>query len=50
VNNEPDFPSARQKFVDRIDRFAAGGPQECTNDPDTFFGSMSFTEWATLAY
>jgi len=50
VSDERDFEVERQRLVEWTDRFAAGGPEKCTNHPHSFFGKMTPLEWATLAY
>jgi hypothetical protein len=33
-----------------VDRFAAGGPTVCTNNPHSFFGTMTPEQWSILMY
>lgn len=50
VNDERDFTVERQNLLARIDRFAAGGPEQCTTNPHSFFGPLTPEEWALLGY
>lgn len=50
VSEQRDFAVERQRLKVCMDRFTAGGPQECTKHPHSFFGPMTPLEWATLAY
>jgi Protein of unknown function (DUF1569) len=50
VRNERDFETERERLLEWTSRFAAGGPEKCTNHPHCFFGKMTPKEWATLAY
>jgi hypothetical protein len=50
VSQQRDFAAERQRLLEWTDRFASGGPAKCTKHPHCFFGPMTPTEWATLAY
>ena len=50
VEDERDFLVERQRLLESIDRFAAGGPAICTKHPHFFFGPLTPVEWATLNY
>ena len=50
VKDDPDFAVQRQRLQGLADRFAMGGPAECTKHPHSFFGSMTPEEWAILGY
>jgi hypothetical protein len=50
VRDERDFAVERQRLLESIDRFAAGGPGICTKHPHFFFGPLTPVEWATLMY
>jgi hypothetical protein len=50
VSDERDFEVERQQLLEWTDRFATGGPKKCTVHPHPFFGKMTPTEWATMAY
>jgi hypothetical protein len=50
VNDERNFTSERQRLVLCMDRFTAGGPEQCTKHAHSFFGPMTPEEWAILAY
>jgi len=50
VSDPREFAVERQRLQDWMVRFAAAGPQGCTTHPHTFFGPMTPTEWAILAY
>jgi hypothetical protein len=45
VSDERDFVLKRQRLREFIDRFAAGGPGECTKHPHFFFGPLAPVEW-----
>jgi hypothetical protein len=50
VSDERDFELERLQLLEWTDRFATGGPEKCTAHPHPFFGKMTPTEWATMAY
>jgi hypothetical protein len=50
VSDERSFEVERQRLLEWTDRFTAGGPEKCTTHPHSFFGKMTPTEWATMAY
>ncbi len=50
VADERDFAMERQRLLDSIHRFAAGGPAICTKHPHFFFGPLTPVEWAALMY
>ena len=50
MQGERDFAVEQRRLLDWVDRFSAGGPQECTTHPHSFFGSMTPLEWATMGY
>ena len=50
VTGEPDLANERGRLSGLIDRFAAGGPAACTQNPHSFFGKMTPEEWAILMY
>jgi Protein of unknown function (DUF1569) len=50
MQGEKDFATEQQRLVDWVERFSAGGPEQCTRHPHCFFGRMSPLEWATLGY
>jgi hypothetical protein len=50
MKDERNFAAERQSLLDWIDRFAKGGPEQCTTHPHCFFGSMSPSEWAIMGY
>jgi hypothetical protein len=50
VTDERDFEVERQRLLESIDRFAAGGPEICTKHPHFFFGPLTPVEWAALMY
>jgi hypothetical protein len=47
---ERDFGKERQRLLELIDQFAAGGAAACTENPHSFFGKMTPEEWAILMY
>ena len=50
VSDERDFVLERQRLLEFIDDFAAGGPAVCTKHPHFFFGPLTPVEWAALMY
>jgi hypothetical protein len=50
VADERDFEVERQRLIESIDRFAAGGPAICTKHPHFFFGPLTPVEWSALMY
>lgn len=50
VRGERDFTAEQQRLAQHMDRFTAGGPEQCTKHPHNFFGPMTPVEWAILAY
>lgn len=50
ITDEREFESERTRLRTLIDRFAAGGPAECTSHPHTFFGRLTPDEWGVLMY
>jgi hypothetical protein len=50
VADERDFAVERQRLLESIDRFVAGGPGICTKHPHFFFGPLTPVEWAALMY
>jgi hypothetical protein len=50
VSDEKDLAQERAHLSSLIDRFAAGGPAQCTGHPHSFFGRMRPNEWAILMY
>ena len=50
VRGERDLETERLRLCALIDRFAAGGPEGCTQHPHSFFGRLTPQEWANLTY
>ena len=50
VADERDLGKERDRLVGLIDKFAAGGAEGCTRNPQSFFGKMTPEEWAILTY
>jgi Protein of unknown function (DUF1569) len=50
MTGERDLAEERDRLSGLIDRFAAGGPANCTDNPHSFFGKMTPEEWAILMY
>jgi len=50
ISDERDLAKERDRLQVLIDRFAAAGPAGCTTHPHGFFGRLTPTEWAILAY
>jgi len=50
IQGEKDFAAERQRLIEWVERFSAGGPEQCTTHPHCFFGSMAPIEWAIMGY
>ena len=50
VSGEPDLDVERERLCALIDRFAVGGPAQCTTHPHAFFGRLAPEQWADLMY
>jgi Protein of unknown function (DUF1569) len=50
MHGHKDFAVEQQRLLDWVDRFSAGGPEQCTTHPHCFFGHMTPFEWAILGY
>jgi hypothetical protein len=50
MEGERDFGKERQRLLELIGQFAAGGAAACTENPHSFFGKMTPEEWAILMY
>jgi hypothetical protein len=50
VSDERDLSKERERLSGLIDKFAAGGPARCTNNPHSFFGKLTPEEWALLMH
>ncbi len=50
VADDRELNAEREKLTGLIDRFQAGGPAGCTNNPHAFFGRLLASEWAILNY
>lgn len=50
IQDERNFAAEQQRLLEWVDRFAKGGPEQCTTHPHSFFGSMTPMEWAALGY
>jgi uncharacterized protein DUF1569 len=50
VSGERDLDVERERLCALIDRFAAGGPAQCTTHPHAFFGPLAPEQWADLMY
>lgn len=50
MDNERGFEEEQRNLLAWIDRFAAGGPNQCTKHPHCFFGPLTPAEWAILGY
>jgi hypothetical protein len=48
--DERDLEKERTRLLTLIDRFAAAGPEGCTNHPHSFFGRLTPEEWGILVY
>jgi Protein of unknown function (DUF1569) len=49
-NDERQFAEEQRRLIDWVDRFSAGGPEQCTTHPHCFFGPMTPGEWAMMGY
>ena len=50
MSDERQFDEEQLRLIDWVERFSAGGPEQCTTHPHSFFGPMTPIEWATMAY
>lgn len=50
VNDDRDLGKECARLATLVGRFSAGGPQNCTKNPHTFFGQLTPDEWAQLMY
>ena len=50
VSEERQFAEEQRRLLDWVDRFSAGGPEQCTTHPHSFFGPMTPVEWAIMGY
>jgi hypothetical protein len=50
ITDQRDFVVEKQRLLESIDRFVAGGPAICTKHPHFFFGPLTPEEWASLMY
>lgn len=50
VQDERSFVAEQRRLIELVDRFSAGGPEQCTTHPHSFFGPMTPLEWAALSY
>jgi hypothetical protein len=45
-----DLAVERERFLQLMDRFAAAGPDGCTDHPHVFFGKLTAEEWGKGMY
>ncbi len=50
IQGDRDFGAERQRLIEWVERFSAGGSEQCTTHPHCFFGSMTPIEWAIMGY
>lgn len=50
MQGERNFVAEQRRLLDCVDRFSAGGPEQCTPHPHCFFGYMTPLEWAIMGY
>jgi hypothetical protein len=50
VTDVRDLGKERERLCGLIDRFAAAGPQGCTDHPHSFFGRLTPEEWSGWMY
>lgn len=50
MKGEFKFLDEQRRLLGWIERFASGGPEQCTKHPHCFFGYMTPSEWSALGY
>lgn len=50
IEGQPDFELEREHLRGSLDRFVAGGRDDCTTHPHSFFGPLTPDEWSVLMY
>ena len=50
MSGERQFAEEQKRLIDWVGRFSAGGPEQCTTHPHSFFGPMTPVECATMGY
>ena len=50
MSGERQFAEEQKLLIDWVGRFSAGGPEQCTTHPHSFFGPMTPVECATMGY
>ena len=50
VTDSKKFEEEKEKLINHIKTFAAGGPEACTKHPNPFFGKLTPEEWARGQY
>lgn len=50
VSDERDLAEEQKRLCALIDRFAAAGPEACSQHPHSFFGKLTAAEWGTGMY
>lgn len=50
VSNPEEFEVEKKKLIDLVQRMYDGGKQGVTDEPHTFFGKLTPTEWGLLIY
>ncbi len=50
VADQKKFEEEKEKLINHIKEFAAGGPEACTKHPNPFFGKLTPEEWARGQY
>jgi hypothetical protein len=50
IVDEPEFYAQKQRLTGLIRSFAAGGPENASKYPHSFFGKLTPEEWGKLMY
>ena len=50
IEDQRNLDAERELLYQKIDHFAAAGPNGCTTHPHSFFGQLTPEEWAVLMY
>lgn len=50
VKDDRSIVAEQRRLIELVDRFSAGGPEQCTTHPHSFFGPMTPLEWASISY
>ena len=50
VSEARDFAAEKERLLKLTRQFADGGPEKCTANPHSFFGTLTPAEWARAMY